>query len=487
MTELKKPKYLKLANELAQLIESGTFRVGDRLPSIRELAVQWRISMTTVSEAYRDLENRGLVESRPQSGFFVLSPWVRTYGALENKPLCSTPILEPVPQEPRLTDFMLKLIQDMHKPTYLPLGGAVLMSSDVPSKRLYSAAQTAGRRHEERINQYCDPSGVVELKSEIAKRAVLSGVAADPSEVLITNGCHEGISLAISALSQPGDMIAVESPCFYVTIFSAIHHARKIVEIPCSPETGISLEALEFALKSYPIRVVVTVSNHQNPMGSSIPDERKKALVELCEQHGVVLIEDDIYGELCYNRQRPRTCKSYDQTGNVVLCSSFSKTVAPGYRIGWVLPGRYRKEILTHKLLLNISTSVLPQLTLSTYLEEGGYDHHLRRLRRSLGERMELLRRMVGECFPPETRLSNPSGGLVLWVEFWKGFDSFRLYGEALREGISIGPGGIFSQSGQYKHCIRLNCTGIREEHLEQLQLLARLIECQRKPIIRVG
>ncbi|MGF1573333.1 MAG: PLP-dependent aminotransferase family protein [Sumerlaeia bacterium] len=468
------PKYEQIARNLEGLIENGTYKVGEKLPSIRQLSADWRVSVTTVTEAYRMLENKGLAESRPQSGFFVL---YRPKPVKEPREV----VFNAEPIEPLLTDFMVQMMQDMYNPSFIPLGGAVLPNNVLPTRQMQQAANTAGRRFGGRVNQYQEPAGAYELRSAIAKRLVGSGLALHPDEVVITNGCHEAIVLALTTVTEPGDLVVVESPGFYITTFGAMNLGRKLLEVNCSPKTGLSLEALEFAIKNHPVKAVITVPNFQNPLGCETTPEHKKQLVELCEREGVVLIEDDIYGELSFDKRRPQTCKSFDRTGNVILCSSFSKTAAPGYRVGWVVPGKQLNALITRKMLLNISTSALPQFALSVYLEEEGYDHHLRKVRKILAERVGLLAELIRRYFPAETRLSRPKGGMVLWLEFPRSFDSIQVYREALAKGICIAPGAIFSQGGHTNHCLRFNASTVDEsiaQHVEQLsQIVAKQLK----------
>jgi len=463
-------KYETVANQLEDLIRTGTFGVGDRLPSIRHLSRDWRVSVATVTEAYRTLENRRVVESRPQSGFFVLP----------KRHLAAEPTLcdfECEPKSPSLSDVFLEIIRGLNSNKNLPLGGAIPNTRHLPTKKLYQATSTAARRYPERTNAYESPEGAKELRAELAKRAITAGMTLHPDDFIVTNGCHEALSIVLSVIAKPGDVIALESPAFFGTVFNILNMDLKILEIPTSPQDGISLDALEFAMQNHDIKAVLTISNFQNPLGSCPSDEKKKQLVDLCERNNTVLIEDDIYGDVSFDDHRPVTCKSFDKSGIVILCSSFSKTLSPGYRIGWIVPGRYYKEMLMKKMLLNFSSPSMSQLGLATYFEEQSYDHYLRQIRRHLKKSVSLLREFVTDYFPKETRVTRPKGGMVIWCELPKHADSVRIYQEALKHGIAIAPGTLFSQYGQSNHCIRLNASMVEEHHEKQIKKLGQVID----------
>ena len=191
-------------------------------------------------------------------------------------------------------------------------------------------------------------------------------------------------------------------------------------------------------------------------MGFSMSREKKKKLVQLLTEYDVTLIEDDIYGDISF-QDRPDTCKTYDTSGNVLLCSSFSKTIAPGLRVGWIAPGRYFDSVIKMKTLLNISTASVNQIAISRFLKEGGYERHLRKIRKDLREQVFAMRAAILKYFPGGTRVTHPSGGFLLWVELPDDIDTSRIYLEALKEDILIAPGRLFSVKERYTNCLRLN------------------------------
>jgi aspartate/methionine/tyrosine aminotransferase len=265
---------------------------------------------------------------------------------------------------------------------------------------------------------------------------------------------EEPADLCLHVVCVPGDIVAIESPMYFGTLQSLEVHRLRALEIPTHPREGISLEALRLALEHNPIRAVLTISNFNNPLGSCIPDEKKKELVELLARYQVPLIDNDVSGELYFSDRRPPVTKAFDRQGLVMLCSSFSKDISPALRVGWTAPGRFKATVEWLKFTNSAATATLPQMVVASFLESGGYDHHLRRIRREYDRNVALMSQAVMGCFPPGTR---PSGGFVLWVQLPEGIDSLEVYKLALREGITLTPGYIFSPTNQYPDFIRLN------------------------------
>ncbi len=467
------PLYEQVAEKVQTLIDCRTLRAGERLPSVRSLSREWSISITTVMQAYRTLENRGLIEARPQSGFYVV-PSLRT--ALP-EPRTTQP--SEVPCDVSVPDLAMRILADTANPDLLQFGGAIQNPDLLPIRKLHQMVGTMARRHPERGINYSMMPGSVDLRTEIARREVSAGCALSPGDIVVTNGCQEATTLALRAVTMPGDTLAVESPAFYNHLLTADALGLKVVEIPTHPRDGMSIEALRYALANHRPAAVLTVSNHQNPTGATIPDERKRQLAELMSEYDTPLIEDDIYGEMMFGPERPKAVKAYDKTGNVILCSSFSKTLAPGYRVGWIVPGKYYKVVARLKSCLNYGSNSLAELAIAAFLEEGGYEHHLRRLRRTLEKRMHWMREVIAENFPEGTRISNPSGGMVLWVEMPENVDSICIYRKAVSAGMTIAPGVLFSPRGEYRNCIRLNAAFADESKEDAMVRLGEIAKSE--------
>ena len=321
---------------------------------------------------------------------------------------------------------------------------------------LRSLAQLS--RHQDLPGLYYDTVyGVLSLREQLARLLLDSGCQLGPDELVITTGCHEALSCSIRAVCEPGDIVAVDSPSFHGAMQTLKGLGMKALEIPTDPLTGISLEALELALEQWPIKAIQVTPSCNNPLGYIMPEPRKRALVALAQRFDVAIIEDDVYGELAYTYPRPRTIKSFDDEGRVLLCSSFSKTLAPGLRIGWVAPGRYLERVLHMKYISTGSTAPQPQLAIADFLKNGHFEPHLRKMRAQYQRNRDLMLSWVSRYFPPGTRASRPQGSFMLWLELPEAFDTLRLNRVLLEQGVQIAVGSIFSASGKYRNCLRMN------------------------------
>jgi DNA-binding transcriptional MocR family regulator len=442
--------YLNLAELLGARIEQGLYRPGDRLPSVRSLSQEHGVSLSTVQQAYRHLEDQGLATPRPKSGYFV--PAERQVPAL---PQVSRAAQRPV--EVSQWDHVLALISSSPQRELLQLGRGRPDIASPTLKPLLRMLARQARRQDPEVLTYGCIRGELRLREQIARLLLDSGCRIPAEDLVITTGCHEALSAAIRAICQPGDIVAVDSPSFHGVMQALKGFGMKALELPTDPLTGINLEALEMALEQWPIKAIQLTPNCNNPLGYIMPEANKRALLQLAQRHDVAIIEDDVYGELAYAYPRPRTIKSYDEDGRVLLCSSFSKTLAPGLRVGWIAPGRYLEQVLHMKYLGTGSTAQLPQLALAEFLEAGHYEPHLRRMRAQYLRSRDLMVDWVCRYFPAGTRASRPQGSFMLWVEMPSGFDSQRLNRALLPHKIQVAPGSIFSAAGKYRNCIRLN------------------------------
>ena len=462
--------YEQLATSISKLIDDGTLRPGDRLPSVRKFSKRRGVSVSTVLQAYRHLEDSRLVEARPQSGFYV-RPQVR------NRPPAPT-ISAPPPgaNEVGVSELVMKVLESIADPDVVPLGAAIPSPDLLPTIKLNRVLASVARRAGAEINTYLLPQGYEPLRHEIARRALDWGCSLSSDDFIITCGCLQALSLCLRAVARAGDTVAVESPAYFgvLQLLESLH--LKTLEIPTCPREGIDVEALEHAVAHQPVTACLVNPNFQNPVGFLMPEANKRALVDLCARHEIPLIEDDLYGDLYFEPPRPKSLKAFDRTGNVLQCGSFSKTLAPGYRIGWVAPGRFKNEVRRAKLASTISTAAPLQMAVAEFLRKGGYDHHLRALRRAFAGNLERMTQAVGEYFPDGTRATRPAGGFVLWVELPETVDALALHGQALKHQISIAPGPVFSATGQYRHFIRLSGGYPWSDRTEQaLQTLGRL------------
>ncbi len=464
--------YEQVASRLQHLIKDGTLKPGDRLPSVRKLRAQLAVSTSTVLEAYRLLEDRGLITARPQSGYYV------KVTASTAEPAASTP-----PQQACDIDISLafQVVSAMRDPDLVQLGAAIPALDLLPLAQLNRLMAKVMREQPHVAHGYGLPVGCLELRSEFAKRMLDAGCTASPDQVVITNGALEALYLCLQATTQPGDTVAVESPTYFAVLEALKSLGLKALTLPTHPRDGISLPHLEEALSLGKVQVCLLVSNFSNPLGTCMPIAKKRQIVERLDYYGVPLIEDDIYGDLYFEGRRPPALKAFDTGNRVLYCSSVSKTLSPGLRIGWCVPGQYYSEVSRRKSIINQNTAVAAQLAVAAFLQNGGYDRHLRHLRRAYQDQTARMLQAITDYFPSETCVSRPEGGHVLWLELPTGFDALRLYYDALAQQIAIAPGVMFSASGQCYHtCFRLNTALVWSDTIDQaLRALGHLAKKQ--------
>ena len=468
--------YQEVAGKVRTLISDGVFRPGDRIPSVRQLSRQLKVSVTTVVDAYRLLEDVGIVHARPQSGFYVRA----AVPAALPEPTMSRP--EEAPCCFDAEDIIMRMRRDGENPRNVQLCAAQPSEEFLPIERLSQCMVHVARSNRLRGIVYGSVAGSKALREQIAQRAFAGGCVLSPSEVVVTGGCQEALVLSLRALCQPGDSVAIESPAYYGMLQAIKMMGLRAVEVATSSREGICLDALEERILAAqacgrPIRACILSPNYSNPLGSEMPESKKRKLVAMLAEWKIPLIEDDVYGDLTYADSRPKLAKAYDKTGDVILVSSFSKTLAPGYRVGWVAAGRFQQDIERIKFASTVCSPTLTQLAVAEFLAGGGYDHHLKRARKAYAENVAKMSEAVSRHFPAGTKMSRPQGGFVLWVELDPSVDTLKLYARASVEGIIFAPGAIFSAQEAYKNCLRLNASKWNERIELAIAKLGKMIE----------
>ena len=464
--------YERVAQQIVHLIEEGTLRPGDRVPSVRKLVRQQSVSTATVLQAYQMLETSGWIEVRPQSGFYVRPrPRLKAPQPQVSKPPAGSRPLN-------MGALVMEVVEALLQPGLVNLGAAVPPPEMLPTRELHRALASAARRQPDLANT-CDPSiGLPPLRVEIARQAMEAGCSLAPDDVIIMNGTTEALHLCLRAVTSPGDTVAVESPTYFGILQVIEMLGLRVCEVPTSTDEGVCLEGLASRLKRARVKACVFMPTYSNPLGSCMPDENKRRLVALLEDLGIPLIEDDIYGSLAFGPNRPRAAKAFDTQGMVLLCGSLTKTLAPGYRIGWAAPGKFAERIHRLKHTSSLGNPTVTQLAAAEFLATGGYDRHLRHLRRSYALLMERMSHSLAAHFPSGTRITRPQGGQVLWVELPGQINALSLHRLALASGISIAPGPIFSARQQYQSCLRLNFANPWSDRLERaIATLAGIVE----------
>jgi DNA-binding transcriptional MocR family regulator len=460
----------KVAKHVAALIEAGALRPGQRALSVRALAQQMRVSTATVVQAFSLLEARGLIEARARSGHYVReSP-----SEALDRPRAQRTHLESI----RVSgDRMRGLFRSMRDRSIVPFGASCPSPELLPTDRL-GRLTGAIARSSSAIGAVYDPlPGVAALRAHIARRATRLGCSVRPDDVIVTVGAIEAIGLCLRAATRPGDTIAVESPTYFGVLALLAELGLHAVEVPADSENGMRSDVLATALEKHEIKACVAVPNFSNPSGARMPDAVKEQLVALLARHRVPLIETDVYGDLPHDGARPRPAMAFDRDGWVMHCSSFSKTLAPGYRVGWVVPGRFYERVEELKFMHTVASPTITQMAVAAFLDSGGYEHHLRRLRRAFAAQVSSAQEAIARYFPRGTRVSRPTGGFLLWVELPEGCPSaIDVQRAALERSISIAPGPIFSARGSFQRFFRLSCGYPWTDSLDRaIEVLGRL------------
>jgi DNA-binding transcriptional MocR family regulator len=353
---------------------------------------------------------------------------------------------------------MDRVYEGLHRPDVIPLGIANPCMAKPAAKALQRTMKRVMMRTAERSLNYAPTCGEPLLRRQIAYRYLDTvGVAVEPGEICITSGAQEALAIALSVVAEKGDVVAVESPTYHGLLELIDSLGMLAIEVETCPEEGVTLSALERTLDAHPVKVCMFSPTLNNPLGVSMPEHLRKRLARIIDDRDVVLIEDDVYGELRFDGERRNPVASYMKSGRVMTCGSFSKTVAPGYRVGWLLAGQYLDKVRRRKRAMSCSSGLLQQLTLAEFMASGDYDRYLKTLRSALRTNAQRMSACIADSFPPNTRMSDPVGGSVIWVQLPDGVNSESLFDAALAEGISIAPGRIFAPCRRYENFIRMS------------------------------
>ena len=463
--------YLQIADRLGSQINQLILKTGEKLPSVRALSQEQGISLSTAYKAYVQLEIRGLIEARPKSGYYVRYTPTKSFERPDRA--------KPVKETKKLSlDEMIEMVyRNFSRDGIVKLSLATPALSLLPRAKLNKSMMEAIRQSADSCINYDEIQGSAVLRKHIARQAFSWGGNIAPDDIVTTQGCMEALVFCLRAVTKPGDVVAIESPTYF-GIFNTVQSlGLKIAEIPSDPVNGLDLDYLARAINEQQIKACLFVPTFSNPWGYCMSNDRKKQLVELLAKKEVPLIEDDIYGEMYFGKTRPRTCKSYDKQGLVMLCSSVSKSLAPGYRVGWCIPGRFKTQIINLKLMYTLSTSSPTHAAIGHFFETGRYDLHMRNLRKALYTQCLRYTQAIAEYFPADVKVSRPQGGYVLWIELNKKIDAFELYEQALTYNISISPGQIFSTDSRFTNFIRISFGYPYDQEIEQsLKTLGSLI-----------
>ena len=458
--------YQEIARSMAGQIKKGVWKVGEKLPSLRTISHENGVSLNTAIQAYYELEKDGVIESRPKSGYIVSYRPIRL-----SAPATTQPSVKPESKE------VVDLIADVYSTLEIGDKSVTRFSLGMPEDTLLPI----GKLNKELIRamqslpgngtRYGETQGNIRLRQSIARFTYSWNGNLTEEDIVTTAGVTNAVALALSVITKAGDTIAVESPVYFGMLQLANSLRLRILELPTNPVTGIDPDALKKVLPH--INACLLISNFSNPLGSCMPDEHKKAIVDMLAEYDIPLIEDDLYGDLFFGNSRPKPCKAFDEKGLVLWCGGVSKTLAPGYRVGWIAPGKFKQAIIRQKNIHLISTPTLNQEAIANFMENDRYENHLRKLRQELYANSLHFAHSIMDYFPENTQIVTPQGGFMLWMELDKRIDTTELYYRAMRQKISIAPGRMFTLQDQYTHCMRLSYgqrwTPFLGERLQQL------------------
>ncbi len=447
MINMDAPLYEKIANTIEQQVQEGIFPAGAKIPSVRKSSKQMEVSVATVLQAYSLLEDRGIIKARPQKGYFV-----------QEHCLTKSPTIPDSSKKDTSTHALLsRLLHASQDEDIIQFGAAIPNSQFLPIRQLQRSVGRLMRLEPEICAAYEFTPGSLSLRRQIAIRMLDAGCQLQPDDIVITLGCQNALILALQAVVQAGDTIAIESPTYHGILQAVEVLNLNVIEIPCDSEHGIDLERLNDAVHNQSIKACIVTPNNQNPTGATLSSANRKRLLECADQHNFMIIEDDVYGELGYFAKRERALKADDKLGKVIYCSSFSKSIAPGFRIGWIIGGSLHAKINHLAYAQSLAIPTLTQTAIANFLENGAYDRHLRKTRQTYQENLQHCQKLIQQHFPEGTEFSSPKGGFLLWVTLPKEIDAMQVHAQALENNIGILPGLAFSLSAEFKHHFRLN------------------------------
>ena len=469
-------KYDQVSRYISELIEKGDLKPGDKAPSLRKLSKQLGVSIATVTQSYVNLEDQGVLTAKPQSGFYVndLASQITDIAKSASKPCQARRV--------RFGELFEEVFSNANNPRITPFGTSSPSMEFMPVKSLTRATRSIIGRYPQKSMDYLFPPGDRKLREQIAQHYAQTHTRVSANDIIITSGATEALSISLRTVAKRGDIIAVESPTYFAVLRMIEQMGMLAVEIETDPVTGLDLDALEEAFDTMDIKAVLASPSTSNPLGSQMPEEKKRELVNLMAERDIPLIEDDVYGSVYFSDKAPRPAKSYDLNNLVLSCSSFSKTLAPGYRVGWVIAGRYHKKFLQYKQAWSSATSSLSQLALAEFLSSGQYERHLVRLRIAMREQVDKGRYMIARNFPEGTRVSHPHGGNVLWIEMPQGCDCIDIFNKAREHHIAVTPGILFSATRRYRNFLRINCGNPwNEANVNALKTLGQIVcDCRK-------
>ena len=459
---MKEPVYISFANKLAKMIDNGVFKPGDKLPSIRSLHQKKGLSIGTILQSFNYLMDKGLIVSKEKSGYFVQNV------SSKEIPL---PKVMPVSLSGRsvhIDGLLQNLLLDGTGKKFVSFTNALPDNRLLPFNSIKRFIQQTSRDYSGSYLRLESRYGNKQLREEIAKRSLHWKGYIHADELIITNGAAEAIFCCLKAVTQAGDTVLIQDPCFFGVMQIIECLGLKVASVPSHPATGISMDDVKKTCKKLAIKACVIVSNFNNPDGASINTEGKKQLAELANTLHIPIIEDDLYADLFFKGGRPDTIKAYDTGGWIMYCSSFTKTLAPGFRVGWCAAGRFTYDVARIKSVLNHSTSNFNQQVILQLLCSGMFERHLLKFRLEMIKNLIRYTSLIQQHFPGGTKITQPNGGLYIWIELPVALNTSNLLEKAIAQGVSYAPGEIFSSKGGYLNYLRISYSSLWEKKVEK-------------------
>ncbi|EHR01060.1 aminotransferase-like domain-containing protein [Bradyrhizobium sp. WSM471] len=442
-------RYNAVVEHIRKRVDAGTLKVGDRLPSIRQLSLLTGFSAVTIHHGYELLESRGYCTARPRSGYYL----TRISSELGDFSQDGENSVEPI----SIGDFPQALLLSWQNRTLNAFG------APQPSDDLFDCAEldSVMRRilRRRKLPAKDAVMGDIDLRLQIAKRAAQRGIFTRYQDIIVTGSATQGLNLCLDALTDPGNVILVESPSYFPALSSIKHRNLRVVEIYSHPRTGVDPDQFEYLVKNNNIRVALLMANNHFPTGITYGEEGMKRIVAAAHKNTVTIIENDMLGDLYYGISNPRSLKKFDSSETVLQFSSFECSLAPEYGLGWVIAGKHAQPILAASCLGGYAINDFRiQQALAEYLSCHSQDRHLRRIRDTLASRMERGLQLLGERLPAGCSISRPNGGYMCWVHAPQGFKSGRAARALHKQRVSILPGPVFSAAARsFENLFALN------------------------------
>lgn len=463
-------RYENVVDRIQRWIESGVLKPGDRVPSVRDMSEQTGFSAVTVHHAYALLESDGIVRASPRSGFYVAS----SERKLSEFPASKMDYRGLESSAAPVSESLGKLIYTWRKNRVQTFGNNYPSDDLMPSDEIRTHLIRALREETRWSIETASTDGDPKLREIIAKRAAQRGMDAVADDVIVTRSAQCALNLCLDAVTKPGETVLIESPSYYPMFDALRRRGLRVMEIYSHPTTGLDPDQFEYLLGHNKIAACLLTPVNHFPTGVTYSPDTLRRIVSAASRHAVPIIENDLFGEMSHRAPVASTLKRFDTDHNVLQFGSFAGTLGPRFGIGWLLSRRHRAEMLNQTVLgepLGVDAAL--QRAIAQYMNRRSYDRHLRQLRESLASRMQQGLSLISKHFPLSCAVSRPAGGFTCWIRGPKEFDAMRTAEVALRQGVSIPPGPMFSVTGSFRNFLSLNLSypwdATRQKRLQML------------------